>query len=441
MTAAAHPPPTQRIPRIVTVCAGLLAGATIAVGLAIHHQSGKLGTASPPFVLGWSPLIDVAWFMAGAVIAGLVVVGARWFLDAAMSPAVIALGLFVGALLLGLSINAARSGVHAWDEPFNLRGGIATGNAVNEYLPGLPTLDDGIRNYLDRFAEVVPSQTVNVAGHPPGPLLLAHLVGATTAARLAALVIVLGACCAPLTHRLALAFDAPERTARLAGLLCACSPALVLVGVTSYDFAFAAFGTLAALGLCARSWVGRVMGGVAFAVASLMSWALLGAGAWAAVAVWRRDGVRPAVIVAALAGLSMLVLQGALVLAAGYDPIGTLRATEQVYRDSLAQVRPYAFWLFGSPVAWGVLAGPAIVVGALAGAARGWAPAVALVIIVVVATIGGFTKAETERIWLFFVPLACVAAAPALARWRPAPLVAGLLVQALALSVLTNTVW
>ncbi|MEH3052527.1 MAG: hypothetical protein PGN13_00770 [Patulibacter minatonensis] len=57
------------------------------------------------------------------------------------------------------------------------------------------------------------------------------------------------------------------------------------------------------------------------------------------------------------------------------------------------------------------------------------------------AALGGFTKAETERIWLFMVPLACVAAAPVLARWRPTLVLGTLLLQALVLSVLTNTVW
>ena len=44
--------------------------------------------------------------------------------------------------------------------------------------------------------------------------------------------------------------------------------------------------------------------------------------------------------------------------------------------------------------------------------------AVALAVVVVVAAVAGFTKAETERIWLFLVPLACVAAAPAIAPRR-----------------------
>src|SRR3712207_8437881 len=37
--------------------------------------------------------------------------------------------------------------------------------------------------------------------------------------------------------------------------------------------------------------------------------------------------------------------------------------------------------------------------------------AVALAVVIVISAAAGFTKAEVERIWLMFVPLACVAAA------------------------------
>ena len=46
--------------------------------------------------------------------------------------------------------------------------------------------------------------------------------------------------------------------------------------------------------------------------------------------------------------------------------------------------------------------------------------ALALAAVVVVSALAGFTKAETERIWLPFVPLACVAAAAVpISRLRP----------------------
>jgi hypothetical protein len=227
----------------------------------------------------------------------------------------------------------------------------------------------------------------------------------------------------------------------MAALLCVLSPALVLFGVSSYDVVFAAIGALAACGLVARSPWWRAGGVVVFALATLMSWALLAIGAWAAIVVWRREGWRTGLVLAAACGVAVLVLDGALALATGYDPIGALAATKQVYDNSLATRRPYAFWVLGSPVAWGVMAGVPIVAGALAGLVARRPAAIALAVIVVVAAVGGFTKAETERIWLFMVPLACVAAAPWLRTTRLRAVLALLAVQAVVVQVLFETVW
>jgi hypothetical protein len=65
----------------------------------------------------------------------------------------------------------------------------------------------------------------------------------------------------------------------------------------------------------------------------------------------------------------------------------------------------------------------------------------ALAVVVVVAAVGGFTKAETERIWLFLVPLACVAAAPAIKPRRVTAVTGALVIQALAIEVLFDTIW
>ena len=61
--------------------------------------------------------------------------------------------------------------------------------------------------------------------------------------------------------------------------------------------------------------------------------------------------------------------------------------------------------------------------------------------IVLVASLGGFTKAETERIWLFMVPLACVAAAPWLRTARLRAVLAFLAAQAIVIQLLYETVW
>jgi methylthioxylose transferase len=414
------------------------AAATIATGLLIRHLHGGLGTATPPFVMVWGPRLDpLAAVSALAVAAGVAL--APRLPDTLRRPPAFAAGVLALALSLGLALNLARTGTAGWYAIFDL-GPRGSFEAANEYLPGLPALSYGARFYVDRFAELVPSLPVNVAGHPPGPLLALHALGISTASGAAALCIVAGALGAPLTYALGRSL-LDERDARVAALLFACSPATLLFGVTSFDYLYATCGLASACLLVSRGRATRALGAAALAAASLMSWALLAVGAWAAVVAWRRRGARAALVLAASCAAAWLALNGVLAAAYGYDPIGTLRATEAVYRHSVASVRPYAFWAFGSPVAWGAMLGLPIAAGALRAAARGDDAAIALAVVVVVAAVGGFSKAETERIWLFLVPLACVAAAPAIAARRTTAVVALLLVQALAVEAFFDTIW
>jgi hypothetical protein len=420
----------ELVPQIVTVAAA----ATVATGLLVRHLHGGLGTASPPFVMVWGPRLHLLALVAVAAATLAIPLAPR--LARVRRPASFAVGVAVLALVLGLALNLARSGTHDWDAVFDLhRGG--SFEAANEYLAGLPALSYGTGFYLDRFAELVPALPVNVAGHPPGPLLLVHALGITTAAGAAALCIGAGAFGAPLTYVLGRTLGG-EREARVAALLFAVSPLTLLFGVTSFDYLFATCG-LAAAWLLASGRL--VAGAIALALASLMSWALLAVGAWAALVTWRRRGGRAAVTLAAACAGAWIALNTGLAAAYGYDPIGTLRATGGVYRSGVAAVRPHAFWAFGSPVAWGAMLGVPIAAGALRALARGADAAVALAIVVAIAAAAGFTKAETERIWLFLVPLACVAAAPLLARARIGALVAACVAQALVVEVLFDTIW
>jgi methylthioxylose transferase len=411
------------------------AAATVVAGLLIRHLHGGLGTATPPFVMVWGPRLEpLAAVSALAMALGVAVAPRLPRRPLAFAAAVLAL-----ALALGLALNLARAGTAGWSAIFDLGPG-GSFEAPNEYLPGLPALSYGARFYLDRFAELVPSLPVNAAGHPPGPLLVLHVLGISSAAGAAALCIGAGVLGAPLTYALGRSL-LEEREARVAAILFACSPLTLLFGVTSFDYLFATCALVAAWLLVAERAATRTAGAVALAAASLMSWALLAVGAWAAVMTWRRRGARPALMLAAACGAAWVAINGALAAAYGYDPIGTLHATEAVYRHSVASVRPYAFWAFGSPVAWGAMLGLPIAAAAIRSAARGDDAAVALAVVVAIAAFGGFSKAETERIWLFLVPLACVAAAPAIAARRLTGVAALLLAQALAVEVLFDTIW
>ena len=439
MAAASHAPaPAIRaanvVPRIVTFAAA----ATVTAGLLIRHFHGGLGTATPPFVMVWGPRLHPL-ALASLAAAALTVVVAPRLVAANDRPASFAARVLALALMLGLALNLARTGTRGWDAIFDLRPG-GSFEASNEYLPGLPALSYGTRFYLDRFAELVPSLPVNVAGHPPAPLLVLHALGLTTATRAAALCIGAAALTAPLTYVLGRGLGS-EHDARVAAVLAACSPAMLLFGATSFDAVFATCGLAAGVLLADERRAVRAAGAVALAAASVLSWALLAVGAWATVLAWRRRGTADAARLAAACAVACLALNGLLAAAYGYDPIGTLRATEGVYRHSVASVRPYAFWVLGSPVAWGVMLGLPIAAAGLRSLLRRNDAAIALAAVIVVAAAAGFTKAETERIWLFLVPLACVAAAPTIPRRRVTVVAGALVAQALVVEVLFDTIW
>ncbi len=140
-------------------------------------------------------------------------------------------------------------------------------------------------------------------------------------------------------------------------------------------------------------------------------------------------------------GVGVLILNGLLALATGYDPIGTLQATSTYYGLSLARVRPYAYWWIGSPVGWALMTGPVIAGAWLIAARRRHPAALALVAVIVIASVAGFTKAEVERIWLPFVPFGCVAAATVLPVSRTRAIAAALVAQGLVVSLLFQTIW
>ena len=67
--------------------------------------------------------------------------------------------------------------------------------------------------------------------------------------------------------------------------------------------------------------------------------------------------------------------------------------------------------------------------------------ALALAVAILLTVLVGYTKAETERIWIFFLPMACLAAARALPERHLRPVVLALVAQALVIEVLYRTMW
>ena len=112
----------------------------------------------------------------------------------------------------------------------------------------------------------------------------------------------------------------------------------------------------------------------------------------------------------------LLAFHALFALATGFDPLGTLHATSRVYEVGIASRRPYAYWLFGSPTAFLLILGAPIFWLALKSLANRTPEALAIASVIAFSCVLGFTKAETERIWLFYAPLVILAAAPLVRR-------------------------
>ncbi|MGI8632753.1 MAG: hypothetical protein ACR2NA_09460 [Solirubrobacterales bacterium] len=425
-------------PAVLVACA-----LTVAVGLSLHVSGVELGTALPPFLAVWKPQLDVL-AVVGLPLTVLCAVGAVRLARSSAGPLPFALGLGAVAVVSRVALSMVRDGAAGWYSMLGTTGGVpvvgGNGEARNEYLASIGALDVGPLNFLDRYAEVVTTLAIHPSGHPPGMLLVLATPGLSWPPAAAGLMIVAGAAAVPLTYLLARRLIG-EPAGRAAAVMAAFAPSALMYGATSADALFATVALLAVLGLTASSTALRAAGAVGVAVASFFSYALLAAGALAVVVVLRRDGVRPAVAVATWAGAAVVGFYALLAVLTGFDVFGALAGTEDAYRRGIASLRPYAFWIVGSPAAFLVAAGLPVTWYAARSLARGNSAALAVAAVIVVAAVAGFTKAETERIWLFLIPLLCVAAAAAMPRAR-LPVVTALLVgQAVGAELLLGTHW
>ena len=408
---------------------------TFVVGWIRDANGTVLGTPRPPLLFDVDRAVAPLWLaVAVLVLAAAVAFGPRLLAVGGWRFAASILGL---ALLVRLAVGAARLGPEGWDEPWN-----ESFNAKNEYVPALPGLDEtGVRFFLDRFDELLPALPVHAAGHPPGLLLVLHWLGLETPGSATAFAIAVGALAVPATYWLARRVLDDERQARTAGVLSALACGSTLFGVVSADIVYAALGALAAVLLLGERRGVMVAGAVALAVASFFSYAVLAMGAWVVLFLLLKRHLRRGVEVALACGLALVAFYVLLWAATGFELHEVVIATEEVYRESVARLRPYSFWLFGSPAAFLAFAGLPLTWYAAKALGRRHPAAVALAIVILISAVGGFTKAETERIWLMYVPPLCVAAAAVLPE-RRLTLVLGLLAaQSLLVELFFGTVW
>jgi hypothetical protein len=148
-----------------------------------------------------------------------------------------------------------------------------------------------------------------------------------------------------------------------------------------------------------------LLGGVVFGITLLLSYGLALLGLPMLVVAVKLRRVRPLAL-AAVACLATMLVPALF----GFSWIAGLRETQVQYRESIAHVRGYRYWLLGNAAVYAALLGPAVVVGlqrlrdplarALIFGGLGCAVAAGLT---------GLSSAETERIWQPFVPLVLLA--------------------------------
>ena len=427
------------LPRAEVLVPALICGAalaTVAVGLIASSLGVRWGAPAQPLTLVYMPALS-PWALPGLALVGAALALAPPLLRSRLAALPLGAALFAMTLATRVGLNVVRGGPAALDEVFVVR---ASGEGRTEYLPGLAFFEHGVGRFLERFPEIVAVAPTHVAGHPPGLVVTLHLLGIDTAAGLAALTIVAGALATPVLYLLGRSLFG-ESEGRVAALLFVFVPTSMLYGATSADALYATLALAAAAALLARRWRTQVLGALALALASFFSYALLAAGAWAVLVAWlRRPANGSAARLALLAGAALVGLYLALYLVTGFDLFAAVSATEDRYREGIANVRPYAFYFFGSPAAYLVMLGPVAWFAARA-LARREATAVALALVIAVSMVAGYTKAETERIWLFLVPFACLAAARAISARRVPLLLAALTAQAVLFEILLFTKW
>lgn len=421
--------------------AALWAGAglvLVAASMVVPHLTGEdVRVHWPPLHADWMPRVGVMTIPAVLVGLALVLVLPRasrrlpW-------PAVLA-GGFAGtwAWVMALAMTEGTAGLaRVFERP-------------QEYVRDAQDVGS-IHTMLQTFVARIPyshpdNWHVHVAGHPPGALL--YFVGldrlGITDPFWIGVVCVTVASTAIVAVLVTLKALGSEDLARSAMPWIVLAPSAVWTGVSGDAvFAAAAAWGIALLALAAtrRSAGAAVGAGVLLGSCVYLSYGLvlLGILAIAVLVVGRTWRPLPWALGGAVAVAALFTVAGF----AWWEAYPVLR---ERYYDGIASERAYWYWVWGDIAAWTFTAGLAVwaavpyagrvlrrnVLAQLAAAAF---------LTIVVASLSGMSKAETERIFLPFT--IWVVALPALlpARWHR-PLLASQVVLALAVQHLLLTRW
>ncbi len=373
----------------------------------------------PPLLANWAPHVGPGTAAAIAVAVAVVVLG----------PPLAARTSWVRLLC------AAWAAAFAWTFSLAMVDGWTAGVATRltsdqEYLYDLPRVT-GIGQMLSIFSDHIlttgqdPSQiwfwTTHVGAHPPGAFAVfigLDQLGLSGGGPAAVLVMLVGASAVAATAVTLKALGA-EDLARRALPFAVLFPGAVWVGVSA-DGMFAgvlAWGVallaLAATGTARSRTVGYgLAGGLVLASSVYLSYGLA-IGVLFPLAVLAATR-RWSVLAPALGGAGIVVAAFTL---SGFWWLDGFDKVRLIYADSIAQDRPYEYFVWANIAALLFALGPAVVAGLRRLGRHPWAvPTGAALLIaagvlaVAVADYSGMSKAEVERIWLPFgvwLVLAC----------------------------------
>ncbi len=175
-------------------------------------------------------------------------------------------------------------------------------------------------------------------------------------------------------------------------------------------------------------WRRRLAAGAVLGLAAFLSYGALAAAPLVAAAAWwgeGEEGRRPRGLAswgALAAGFALPWL--ALALFAGYDPWAAFAAALADHRELAVAPRSYLTWLLWNPYDFTLLLGPAVAlpaVGALAAPRPLRATAIVFWGTLYLLLLSGGVRGEVGRIWLPFMPWACLLAAAAVLAPREEP--------------------
>jgi hypothetical protein len=387
----------------------------IALGaLAVRYGFTVAGTTRWPYLLGWVYVADVAWQTSLATVSGMA---------------------GIGAVL----------------------------NDGHEYLQTARATTD-ISAALHGFIARIPLHSpdhwaAHVAGHPPGALVFfVLLVRWGLGSGLAAgFVILLLAATTPVAVLVTLNRLGAESPARRVAPLLVFGPAAIWTAVS----ADAMFAACAAWGLCclaiastaqrrARVVIWAVVSGLLLGYCVMLSYGLVLLGILAVAVLLAARNAR------ALPWAAMSALAVVLAFAtAGFSWWEAFPVVRERYFDGIASSRPAGYWIWADLATLAFSAGPLVGAAIAVSLRSAWTSndmtddesnrpvvilTVAAALAIAVADLSLLSKAETERIWLPFVPWLLVGCSMLSRRWR----LGGLAMQvtlALLLESLLYTPW